>query len=249
MKFQHLILYLISVVTLAGCGVSESEHQRVNNELQTTKDKSTYARTDLDTAKQKQDSRLAEQERIIQGLNASIKDVKASNSEKLAKIDQIMSAEETAMAKADEAYKAGDKTKALNLYKGVLRDFPSSSIVSLAVSKVNELTSSIAKDKRIAEAPYRERLARAQTDQRSGLPAEFVQKTIDNKQIQEYKSGYAFGLKIGQSKGRSARHNGLLSMAAVEGIIERYVKRKPENYADGFRAGFKEAYDKETTLY
>ena len=142
MKIQNMMLALIGAGILTGCGVSQSEHQRVENELQQTKQKSADASTELETGKQKVASlttSLAEQEKTIQALNDSVKAAEASNAAKDAQIDRLMNLEESAFADAQAADKAGDNTKTLTTYKAFVRDFPFSSKIAVAQARINEV--------------------------------------------------------------------------------------------------------------
>lgn len=159
------MLSLIGAAILTGCGVSQSEHQRVKNELQQTKQKSADASGELDGVKQKVSSlqaSLAEQDKTIQALNDSVQAAEASNAEKDARIDRLMNPEETALADADAAYKSGDKAKALVAYKAFVRDFSFSSKAALAQNGIKLAQDSIkaeqqriAHEKWVAEAPIR----------------------------------------------------------------------------------------------
>ena len=137
-----LVLHLICVVAITGCGVSQSEHQRAEKELQQTKQKSADDSAKLDDANQKiasLNSSLAVKDKTIQDLNDSINVAVASNTQKNATIDRLMNLEEFAFADAEVADKAGDNTKTLVAYKAFVRDFPFSSKASLAQDKINAI--------------------------------------------------------------------------------------------------------------
>lgn len=169
MKSMNIILVLTvtSAGIFTGCGVSQSEHQRVVKEAQQVKQKSTDASAELDAANQKiasLNSSLAAQDKTIKGLNDSVKIAEASNTEKEAKIDKLMNLEESAFDDAKAAYMAGDKGKAL---KAFVRDFPFSPKVAGMGSVIADLKKLVlaqekeAKQQAALKAKQQEELNRA----------------------------------------------------------------------------------------
>ncbi len=250
MKSQISVLLLIvaCVGILAGCGQSKAERQRAIKEVQNTKQKSIDASGELGAANQKitsLNSSIGEQGKTIQGLNDSVTAAETSNAEKQAKIDRLMNPEETALADADAAYKAGDKAKALAAYKAFARDFPLSAKVTLAQGKAKEISDAIYREKWIAEAP--KNAARQAAAAAAAQAAQDAQNSAAASQ--DYNNGYAKGLERGKMQAISARSSGnYLTGAQVDFYVNRYANGN-QSYADGFRAGFQEAYDKGTRLY
>ena len=144
MKFRNIILALLlgSLAIFTGCGVSESVHQSVKNELQQIKKKSADASAELDGVKQKIASlttSLAEQKKTIESLNDSIKAAGASNAKLESRIDELMNPEASAFSAAQVTDNTGNKESAMMAYAAFARDFPFSSKNALARDKVESL--------------------------------------------------------------------------------------------------------------
>ena len=137
-----LVLALASAGIFTGCGVSQSEHQRVAKESQQVKQKSADASVELDAANQKNASltnSIVAQDKTIQDLNDSVRTAEASNAEKEAEIDKLMNLEKSAFDDAEAAYKSGFMSKALTAYKAFVRDFPFSPKVEYAKNVIPDL--------------------------------------------------------------------------------------------------------------
>jgi uncharacterized coiled-coil protein SlyX len=231
MKFQNMMLSLIGVVILTGCGVSQSEHQRVKNELQQTKQKPADASAELDAAKQKVASlnnSLAEQDKTIQGLNDSVKAAEASNAAKDAQIERLMNPEESAFADAQAADKIGDNTKTSAAYKAFVRDFPFSSKVALAQARIKEIDQIFAGQKK--------EVARQKAE---------VQ--------QAYANGYNRGLASGQLWKNAQSVNGtIFSKDEVayhfqqdyQTDLSKFYPNAPDELAQNFKLGYATGFTK-----
>ena len=159
------IIVLVLVMGCAGIftayGASQSEHQKAVSELEQTNKKIADASAELGGVKQKVASlttSLAEQEKTILRLNDSVKATEASNAKLETRFAQLINPEQSTWDDADATFKSGDNVKALTTYKAFIRDFPLSSKIDLAQSKVKELEQLLASQ---AKEEARQKLAEA----------------------------------------------------------------------------------------
>ena len=247
------MLSLIGVVILTGCGVSQSEHQRVKNELQQTKQKSADATAELDAAKQKVASlnnSLAEQDKTIQALNDSVKAAEASNADKDARAQRLDNLEESTFADAESLYQSGDSTKALTAYKAFARDFPFSPKVAAAQSKAMEIQQDFANQKKDAARQIAEIQRAYANGYNLGLAkgqlwknAQYANNTIFNQSEISYhfQDEFQTDLKKIYPNAPAEVANNTDSQKIYPNHADEVVNKFKIGYAAGFAAGFNAA--------